>query len=183
VTRTTVARRIARQLAPETLIDIREAGTPERRGHAEWLRFRRSSPVPLPKRVAHFNRRVTNRVTRHLAWWLPGFAIVTHVGRRSGRRYRTPVNVFRGEGRYVFALTYGRDSDWVRNVVAAGTCEIDTRRKTVVLSNPELFTDPTRRYVPPAVRRVLGALHVDDFLAMTPASTEPPSRQQQPHPD
>jgi deazaflavin-dependent oxidoreductase (nitroreductase family) len=126
---------------------------------------------------------VTNRVTRHFAWWLPGFAIVTHVGRRSGRRYRTPVNVFRGEGRYVFALTYGRDSDWVRNVVAAGTCEIDTRRQTVVLTNPELFTDTTRRYVSPAVRPVLGALHVNDFLAMTPASTEPASREQQPiHP-
>jgi deazaflavin-dependent oxidoreductase (nitroreductase family) len=134
--------------------------------------LRRSCAVPLSKRVAHFNRRVTNRLTRHFAWWLPGFAMVTHVGRRSGRRYRTPVNVFRGDERYVFALTYGRDSDWVRNVLAAGTCEIQTRRKTVVLTNPELFTDPTRQHVPPAVRQVLGALHVDDFLAMTPAMTE-----------
>ena len=129
--------------------------------------------VPLSKRVAHFNRRVTNRLTRRFAWWLPGFAIVTHVGRRSGRRYRTPVNVFRGDGRYVFALTYGRDSEWVRNVLAAGTCEMETRRQTVVLTNPELFTDPTHEDVPRAVRRILRALHVDDFLALTPAPTGP----------
>ena len=50
--------------------------------------------MPIPKRVAHFNKRVTNRVTRHIAGWMPGFAIVTHVGRRSGRTYRTPVNIF-----------------------------------------------------------------------------------------
>ena len=135
--------------------------------------------MPLSKRVAHFNKRVTNRVTRRLAWWLPGFAIVTHVGRRSGRRYRTPVNVFRSDGRYVFALTYGRESDWVRNVLAAGTCEVETRRRTVTLTNPELFTDPTRRHVPHAVGRALGALHVDDFLAMDPATTDAASAQHQ----
>ena len=89
--------------------------------------------MPLSRRVAHFNRRVTNRLTRHIAWWAPGFAIVTHVGRRSGRTYRTPVNVFRDGDRYVFALTYGRDADWVRNVLAAGRCEIRTRGRTVRL--------------------------------------------------
>jgi deazaflavin-dependent oxidoreductase (nitroreductase family) len=127
--------------------------------------------VPLPKRLAHFNRRVTNRVTRHVAWWLPGFAIVTHAGRKSGRAYRTPVNVFRGDGRYVFALTYGRDSDWVRNVLEAGGCEIATRGRTVRLTKPEVFTDPSHRYVPPPLRWILRSAHVDDFLAMTPTSS------------
>jgi hypothetical protein len=61
--------------------------------------------MPLSKRVAHFNKHVTNRLTRHIAGWLPGFAIVSHVGRRSGRSYRTPVNVFRVGERYLFALT------------------------------------------------------------------------------
>jgi hypothetical protein len=63
--------------------------------------------MPISKRVARFNTRVTNRVTRHIASWMPGFAIVCHVGRRSGRLYRTPVNVFRDGDRYLFALTYG----------------------------------------------------------------------------
>ena len=125
--------------------------------------------MPIPKSVAWFNKRVTNRVTRHVASWAPGFAIVTHVGRRSGRIYRTPVNVFRDGERYVFALTYGSDSDWVRNVVAAGGCEIETRRRHVRLARPELFVDPSRRVAPTPVRWVLRALSVEEFLALAPA--------------
>jgi deazaflavin-dependent oxidoreductase (nitroreductase family) len=128
--------------------------------------------LPLPKRLAHFNRRVTNRLTRHIAPWAPGFAIVEHVGRRSGRLYRTPVNVFRRGDRYVFALTYGKDSDWVRNVLAAGGCTIETRGTRVQLTAPELFTDPTRSAVPAPVRSVLGLIHVDDFLAVTRSDEE-----------
>jgi len=122
--------------------------------------------MPLSRRIAHFNRRVTNRLTRHIAWWTPGFAIVTHVGRRSGRTYRTPVNVFRDGDRYVFALTYGRDADWVRNVLAAGRCEIRTRGRTVRLEQPELFTDETRSGVPPPARVVMRAIDAADFLAL-----------------
>jgi deazaflavin-dependent oxidoreductase (nitroreductase family) len=100
---------------------------------------------------------------------VPGFAIVVHVGRRSGRLYRTPVNVFRRDDRYVFALTYGKDSEWVRNVLAAGGCSIETRRRTVELTAPELFTDVSRSAVPIPVRWVLGAIDVSEFLALTEA--------------
>jgi deazaflavin-dependent oxidoreductase (nitroreductase family) len=70
--------------------------------------------------MAWFNRHVTNRITRPLARSLPGFGVVEHAGRRSGRQYRTPVNVFRAGPSYVIALTYGVESDWVQNVLAAG---------------------------------------------------------------
>jgi deazaflavin-dependent oxidoreductase (nitroreductase family) len=126
--------------------------------------------MPIPRRIAHFNRRVTNRVTRHLAGWMPGFAIVIHVGRRSGRIYNTPVNVFRDRDRYVFALTYGPESDWVRNVLAAGGCKIKTRRQVVELCDPQLFTDPTRRLVPAPARWILGLVNVDEFMALSPAN-------------
>jgi deazaflavin-dependent oxidoreductase (nitroreductase family) len=135
--------------------------------------------MPISKRVARFNGRVTNRLTRHIAGWMPGFAIVSHVGRRSGRVYRTPVNVFRDGGRYVFALTYGADSQWVRNVLAAGGCEIRTRGTTVQLRDPQLVADPTRHLVPIPVRWILRLIDVEHFLALTPrrppgaAATEP----------
>jgi deazaflavin-dependent oxidoreductase (nitroreductase family) len=125
--------------------------------------------MPLPRQLAHFNRRVTNRITRRLAGWMPGFAIVIHVGRRSGRTYSTPVNVFRDRGRYVFALTYGPESDWVRNVLAAGGCKIKTRRQVVELRDPQRFTDPGRRLVPPPARWILGLVNVDEFMALSPA--------------
>jgi F420H(2)-dependent quinone reductase len=77
------------------------------------IRFRKSW-------VAAFNLAVTNRITSRSAARLPGFGILTHVGRKSGRVYRTPVNVFRTPEGFLIALTYGRESEWVRNVVAAG---------------------------------------------------------------
>jgi deazaflavin-dependent oxidoreductase (nitroreductase family) len=127
---------------------------------------RQDDEVPIPKEVARFNTHATNHVTRHIASWAPGFGIVIHAGRRSGHIYRTPVNVFRDSDRYVFALTYGRDSDWVRNVVAAGGCSLETRRRTLRLDRPELFTDETRRLVPPPARWILRALGVVEFLAL-----------------
>ena len=89
--------------------------------------------VTIPKAVARFNSHVTNRVSRPLAGHLPGFAVVTHVGRRSGRIYQTPVNMFRDGERYVFALTYGPDVQWVKNILAAGECELVTRGRTIRL--------------------------------------------------
>lgn len=66
--------------------------------------------MPLPPQLARFNRRVTNRITYPLSGHLPGFAIVVHTGRRSGRAYRTPVNAFRDGDDYIIALTYGADT-------------------------------------------------------------------------
>jgi hypothetical protein len=74
----------------------------------------------LGRRTAHFNRRVTNRLTRPLARRLPGFGVVVHRGRTSGREFETPVNVFNAPSGYAIALTYGSDSDWVKNVLSAG---------------------------------------------------------------
>src|SRR5216683_4697167 len=77
--------------------------------------------------VAAFNLAVTNRITSLFAARLPGFGIVTHKGRKSGRIYRTPVNVFRAPDGFLIALTYGRESEWVKNVLADGGCELETR--------------------------------------------------------
>jgi hypothetical protein len=48
--------------------------------------------MQLPQRIARFNRHVTNPIQRMWAGWAPSFAIIEHVGRRSGKPYRTPVN-------------------------------------------------------------------------------------------
>jgi deazaflavin-dependent oxidoreductase (nitroreductase family) len=120
--------------------------------------------MPLPKKLARFNRVATNRVMRHVAGRLPGFAIVTHTGRRSGQRHRTPVNLFRHGDRYVIALTYGSDAQWVRNVQAAGACEIETRGEHIDLVAPEVVRD--RSLVPAPVRPMLHAVRVGEFMVL-----------------
>jgi deazaflavin-dependent oxidoreductase (nitroreductase family) len=122
--------------------------------------------VPIPKVVAKWNKAGLNRVTRHIAPWAPGLGVVVHRGRRSGRSYQTPVNVFREPGGYVFALTYGPDTDWVRNVLAAGGCELRTHGRVVALTEPRLYRDETRRAIRPAERQVLRLLGVADFLSL-----------------
>ncbi|NMH99721.1 nitroreductase family deazaflavin-dependent oxidoreductase [Pseudonocardia acidicola] len=121
---------------------------------------------PLPRAVARFNRKVLNHVTTPIASWLPGFGVVVHRGRRSGRTYRTPVNVFPTSHGYVVALTYGPGADWVRNVAAAGGCVLHTGRRHLHLTEPRVFHDESRRDTPLVVRRILGLTGVADFLEL-----------------
>jgi deazaflavin-dependent oxidoreductase (nitroreductase family) len=97
-------------------------------------------------------KRYVNPVTRPVAKRLPSFAILTHRGRKSRRLYRTPMNVFRRGDEYFFYLTYGSDVQWVKNVLAAGSCSIETRGRVIELVEPELVTDPELRPAPPHVR-------------------------------
>lgn len=121
----------------------------------------------LPPWIARFNRRTTNRVTRAFADRLPGFAIVTHVGRRSGKVYRTPINAFRDGNDYLIALTYGAGADWVHNVQAAGGCEIVTRGQRIQLTNPRTITDTTWRWAPLPVRLILRFIGVSQYMRLT----------------
>lgn len=106
-----------------------------------------------------------------MAGWLPGFAILRYRGRKTGRSYRVPMNVFRSGDEYVFALTYGGDVDWVKNVLAAGEVEMTTCGREVRLVEPRLIVDPTRRLVPEPVRTFLGLLDVSEFLRMRTAGS------------
>jgi deazaflavin-dependent oxidoreductase (nitroreductase family) len=125
--------------------------------------------MPIPRSVGHWNKAGLNRVTRHVAPYAPGFGVVVHRGRRSGRRYETPVNVFPAEGGYLLALTYGPDTDWVKNVLAARGCELRTRGRTVRLDSPRLYHDETRRGIRPLERQLLRAIGVADFLSLRTA--------------
>ena len=126
-------------------------------------------------RVARFNRRVTNRVATPLLRRLPGFAVVHHVGRRSGRHYRTPVNLFPAEGGYVIALTYGPDADWLKNVLAAGGCDLEVRGRRVHCTAPVVFHDPSAARIRLPERPILRLLNVADFVSLTAADGSAPT--------
>ena len=79
------------------------------------------------------------------------------------------MNVFRHGDEYVFALTYGSDVQWVKNILAAGGCELVTMGRTVLLTDPRLFVDPRQRLMPLPVRLFLRLMRVTEFLSMRPA--------------
>ena len=117
-----------------------------------------------------FTLRFVNPVTRLVAGRLPGFGILRYRGRKSGTEYHTPMNVFRRGEEYVFALTYGPDVQWVKNILAAGECELVTGGRTIRLTEPRLIHDPARSLMPAVVRQFLGVMRVTQFLRMRIAS-------------
>ena len=76
--------------------------------------------MKLSRSVARFNKVVINRIQGVYAWLVPPWGVILHRGRRSGPPYRTPVPAFRHGQALVVALLYGEESDWLRNLRAAG---------------------------------------------------------------
>jgi deazaflavin-dependent oxidoreductase (nitroreductase family) len=123
-------------------------------------------------RLRHVATRFIDPLLLPVATRLPTFGVLTHVGRRTGRVYHTPINLFRRGDECLFFLTYGSDVQWVKNVLAAGSCSVETGGRIVELFEPELITDPELRPAPPHVRfverRIAG---VTQYLRMRIASS------------
>lgn len=95
------------------------------------------------------------------------------------RRFAEPATTGHREcAGYAFALTYGPGTDWVKNVLAAGSCELRTRGRTVQLVSPRVLHDESRRAIRPFERQVLRVLGVADFLTLktAPAAATSPGQ-------
>jgi deazaflavin-dependent oxidoreductase (nitroreductase family) len=91
-------------------------------------------------RIRVFNKRVTNKVLIHISGKKFGhFAILSHVGRKSGKLYRIPIIAEPDQDSFVIALTYGKKVDWYENVVAKESCSLYWKNKDYQLTNPELI--------------------------------------------
>lgn len=128
--------------------------------------------MTLGRGWARFNKSVGNRIAGPLFGRMPGFGLVLHRGRKSGREYRTPVKVFRHQGAYVITLPYGPKTDWVRNVRAAGGCDLLVRRRRLHMTDPVVVTDDKSVRIRWGLRLALSALRVTQFLTLVP-TTEP----------
>jgi hypothetical protein len=83
------------------------------------------------------------------------------------------VNVFRAPEGFLIALTYGRESEWVRNVVAAGVCQLENRGVQYQLSASTIVCliqlgDGSR--IP--VRIVLRLIGADDFIQLSTSQSQ-----------
>jgi deazaflavin-dependent oxidoreductase (nitroreductase family) len=83
--------------------------------------------------------RVTSPLTMPLAGkrWNPIFAVIEHRGRRSGRRYLTPVAARRVPGGFIISLAFGAQVDWYRNLQASGHATIHWRGAEYPVAAPE----------------------------------------------
>lgn len=101
-------------------------------------------PVP-PSRFVRIAMRPMTRILNPLMRKLAGrrhvrmAAEIGHVGRRSGRSYVTPAGArVRGDVA-VIPLTFGNQSDWAKNVQAAGGCSIRVNGHQYTADTPEFL--------------------------------------------
>jgi deazaflavin-dependent oxidoreductase (nitroreductase family) len=123
--------------------------------------------MPAPRWVARANKAGLNRVTKFIAPWAPGWAVVVHRGRKSGKTFRTPLWAFRRQDGFVIALTYGAEADWVRNVISAGGCELETRRRRYQVGDPRVYRDENATDMPAFIRFMLRrVIKAPEFLSV-----------------
>jgi deazaflavin-dependent oxidoreductase (nitroreductase family) len=96
--------------------------------------------MQLPQWLARFNRHVTNPIQRIWAGYVPAFAILEHVGRKSGRTFHTPLNVFSTDEGVAILLSYGPDRDWLQNITAAGGGRLKRYGTTFAVADPRVMT-------------------------------------------
>jgi len=114
--------------------------------------------------VRQFNKAILNRLIlrfagRHV------LAVLHHVGRRSGYAYSTPVRAVPIADGFIRPLTFGTDTDWCRNVLAAGQCTLQWHGLTYTVSRPEVVEVATvRSLVPSWERPLVRVLRVSQFL-------------------
>lgn len=123
--------------------------------------------MPMPLWWGKVNKRVFNpRALRSGRW-----QVIHHVGRASGRELRTPLEATAVDGGYLFTLVYGSRSDWVRNVLAAGTARLEVDGSTVELVEPRLIdAREASALLPATAKQPPKLLRIDEFLVMRRAA-------------
>jgi deazaflavin-dependent oxidoreductase (nitroreductase family) len=129
--------------------------------------FRRQTRVVIDG-IRRFNRRVLNPAMLHLAgrrhWYA---ARLEHVGRRSGRVYRTPVVATPVPGGLAIPLPYGTGVDWLRNLLAAGGGAIETKGERYAVREPRITQLADLTELPAWWRRTSRIYGIRSWLVVT----------------
>jgi deazaflavin-dependent oxidoreductase (nitroreductase family) len=103
-------------------------------------------------------------------------AQLTHTGRRSGRTYVTPVGARRAGDVVLIPLTFGNQSDWSRNVLAAGHCSlrlegVDYDASAPTLLSPQEADSHVRAAFGRLERASMRMLGIRQFLRLSVVAT------------
>ncbi len=119
--------------------------------------------MPMPRWWGQINKRVFNPMTLKRG----KSPVFVHVGRSSGRTYRTPLDAYPVDGGYLFILVYGSESDWVRNAFASGGATLEIQGETFELTSPRVMTkEAAVPLLPSASKPPPDFLRVDEYLRM-----------------
>jgi deazaflavin-dependent oxidoreductase (nitroreductase family) len=71
--------------------------------------------------------------------WFPLWAVLHHVGRRSGTAYATPVVARPTVDGFLIPLPFGDSTQWARNLLAAGRGSLRHAGRTFDVTGPEII--------------------------------------------
>lgn len=123
-------------------------------------------PAPLQGLIRTSNKYLLNPLMLRLAgkrWWYA--SVVEHTGRRSGKRYSTPIVADRVGDHILIPLPYGTQVDWVRNVLTAGAATVVSKGHTYQVRSPELISaTQALPLLPRDRRRTFERVRIGHFL-------------------
>jgi deazaflavin-dependent oxidoreductase (nitroreductase family) len=91
-------------------------------------------PVRFPTRLDPWQMKYMNPFMRRVARYLPTFTVIKHRGRKSGKQYETVVNAYRKGNALAILLGHG-NTDWVKNMLAAGEADLEVHGRDVHITN------------------------------------------------
>lgn len=94
--------------------------------------------MKIPNKVRYLNKKFTNRLMMRIAGKKHSpIVIMEHLGRVSGKVYRVPLLAAAYKDGFMFALTYGTDVDWYKNVLHSREGKLTVNGRVVHLVDPE----------------------------------------------
>jgi deazaflavin-dependent oxidoreductase (nitroreductase family) len=112
---------------------------------------------PRARRLIRSVARIVNPLVLRIAGrrYMPVLGIVHHTGRRTGRRYATPLGVRPAVGGgFVMPLTFGEAAGWYRNIRAAGWCVITYRGEDHTVASPVIASSAAAQPAFPRYERL-----------------------------
>jgi deazaflavin-dependent oxidoreductase (nitroreductase family) len=129
----------------------------------------RTQSRPLGTRIALALTHVVNPLVYGIAGsrFIPVWALVEHRGRRSGLTRRTPVAIQRTADGFLIPLPWGPNTDWCRNIRAAGGCRVRWKGRYYDAVAPEIVAvgDAIGEW-PTPLRVAIRTLRLKGFLRL-----------------
>ena len=123
---------------------------------------------PVVNAVRRLNLKVLNPRQMATAGQPGAFAqVLRHTGRTSGKTYETPLGIEPTDDGFVIALVYGDETQWLRNVLAAGHAEVVRDDVTYAVERPELVpAAEVIGFFKPSDQRLFGLFGVERCLRL-----------------
>jgi len=90
--------------------------------------------------------------------------VLIHVGRSSGKTYRTPLDAHPLPDGYLFIPLYGPRTDWVKNVLVAGAALLSIGGEEIELESPRMVRKKDIWQLLPTTTKILPGISDDSEL-------------------